>query len=78
MYLHDGELRMQSTYNRGYCMGLGQGCPPQPAAELRGSQDSPGGPGRALKAELRIEAMVVFAFLGSLGCLAGGEHSWSS
>lgn len=32
MYLHDGELCMQSTYNRGYCMGPGQGCPPQPAA----------------------------------------------
>lgn len=74
MYLHDGELRMQSTYNRGYCMGPGQGAVP----ELRGPQGSPGGLGRALKAELRIEAMVAFAFLGYLSCLAGGEHSWSS
>lgn len=53
---------------------LGQGA----VSELRGPQGSPGGSGRALKAELRIESMVAFAFLGSLSCLAGVEHSWSS
>lgn len=55
------------------------GCCGQGAvSELRGPRGSPGGPGRALKAELRVEAVVAFAFLGYLGCLAGGEHSWSS
>lgn len=66
--LYGGQAGLPTT--AGCC---GQGV----VSELGGPQGSPGGLGRALKAELRVEAMVAFAFLGYLGCLAGGEHSWS-
>lgn len=69
-------LKSWVLYGAGAGLPSTAGCCRQGAVcELRGPQGSPGGSGRALKAELRVEAMVAFAFLGYLSCLAGGEQS---